>query len=239
LTIRLADCAAILAEMAVVAGVDAYKRGWVAVVLEDGAFNIARVFPTITELLSGLEASSVIGVDIPIGLPTSARRAADAEARAFVGPRGSSVFPTPPRAVIEADTYDEARRVAKEQFGIGVSSQSYRGLREKILQVDAVIGSDDRLIEVHPEVSFRALADHDLQYSKRTWNGQMERRRLLEEAGIEVPDDLGEAAVVPVDDVLDAAVGAWTAARYEQAIAQSFPNPPEIDNKGRAVAIWY
>ena len=225
--------------MAVVAGVDAYKRGWVAVVIEDGRFLDARVFPTIGELRSTLSNASVIGVDIPIGLPTSARRAADAEARAFVGPRRSSVFPTPPRAVIEAETYEEARRVANVQFGIGVSSQAYRGLRAKILEVDAVVGDDDRLIEVHPEVSFRALAGHDLQYSKRTWNGQMERRGLLEGAGIELAADLGEAGAVPVDDILDAAVGAWTAARYQQGIAQSLPDPPEIDERGRDVAIWY
>ena len=225
--------------MTVVAGVDGYKRGWVAIVLENGTFSEAHVFSAIEELLTGLAVASAIGIDIPIGLPTSARRAADAEAQAFVGPRRSSVFPTPPRAVIEAETYEEARRVAKEQFGIGVSSQAYRGLRAKILEVDAVVGGEDRLIEVHPEVSFRALAGHDLQYSKRTWNGQMERRRLLETVGIELPDDLAEAAVVPVDDVLDAAVGAWTAVRYEEGIAHSLPDPPELDNKGRAVAIWY
>jgi len=225
--------------MTVVAGVDGYKRGWVAIVLENRTFTEAHVFSAIEELVTGLAVASAIGIDIPIGLPTSARRAADAEAAAFVGPRRSSVFPTPPRAVIEAESYEEARRVAKEQFGIGVSSQAYRGLRAKILEVDAVIGDEDRLIEVHPEVSFRALAGHDLQYSKRTWNGQMERRLLLESVGIELPDDLAEAAVVPVDDVLDAAVGAWTAARYEEGIAQSLPDPPELDDTGRAVAIWY
>ncbi len=164
---------------------------------------------------------------------------ADTEASAFVGPRRSSVFWTPPRAVIEAETYEDARQLAKERFGFGVSSQAYRGLRKKILEVDAVVGNDDRLIEVHPEVSFRALAGHDLYYSKRTWNGQMERRRLLERESIELPNDLGGAAAVPVDDVLDAAVGAWTAGRYEQGIAQSLPDPPEIGEQGRAVAIWY
>ncbi len=225
--------------MALVAGVDAYKKGWVVVVLKDGAFSGALVFSAIGELLTALADAPVIGIDIPIGLPTSAKRTADGEARAFVGPRQSSVFPTPPRAVIEAETYEEARRVAKDRYGIGVSSQAYRGLRAKILEVDAVIGSDNRLIEVHPEVSFRALAEHALQYSKRTWNGQMERRRLLEGVGIELPDDLDEAALVPVDDVLDAAVGAWTAARYEQGKAQSLPDPPELDDQGRAVAIWY
>lgn len=137
--------------MATVAGVDAYKKGWVAVVLEEGTFKRAHVFPTIGDLLSNVSDAAVVGIDIPIGLPASGRRMADTEASAFVGPRRSSVFWTPPRAVLEAETYDEARRVAKAHFGFGVSSQAYRGLRKKILEVDAVIGDDDRLIEIHPE----------------------------------------------------------------------------------------
>lgn len=222
-----------------VVGVDAYKKGWVAVVLEDGVFRRAQVFATIGELLSDLSDARVVGIDIPIGLPTTGRRRADIEAGQFVGPRRSSVFPTPPRAVLEADTYDEARRVSKQRFGFGVSSQSYRGMRDKIFEVDAVVASDTCLIEVHPEVSFRALAGHDLYYSKRTWNGQIERLRLLEREGIQLPDNLGGAAAVPVDDVLDAAVGAWTADRYERGTAKSLPDPPEADDRGRAVAIWY
>lgn len=67
----------------------------------------------------------------------------------------------------------------------------------------------------------------------------MERRSLLERESIELPADLGGAAAVSVDDVLDAAVGAWTAARYEQGRAQSLPDPLEIDDQGSAVVIWY
>ena len=42
-----------------------------------------------------------------------------------------------------------------------------------------------------------------------------------------------------VDDVLDAAACAWTAARYERGLARSPPDLPEVGDDGRAVAIWY
>jgi predicted RNase H-like nuclease len=51
-----------------------------------------------------------IGIDMPVGLTSaSERRKADKAAREFVGPRRSSVFPTYPREVYEADSYDTAR----------------------------------------------------------------------------------------------------------------------------------
>ena len=67
------------------------------------------------------------------GLPASPPRLADRAARKFVGPRRSSGFPTPPRALLEAGTYAEARLVAKERFGIGISAQAY-ALGPKILE---------------------------------------------------------------------------------------------------------
>ena len=223
--------------MTLVVGVDATKKGWVAVVVEDGAFVEAQPFSTIAELASQRPDVAVIGVDIPIGLPDSGRRVADIEARELVGPRRSSVFFTHPQAVIEAETYAEAREIAKQRFGAGISAQAY-ALRSKILEVDAIAQSDNRIIEVHPEVSFRELAGTHLLHSKRTWNGQMERRQLLADAEITLPGHLTEAGDTPVDDVLDAAVCAWTAARYLAGSAQSMPDPPETNDAGRQMAIW-
>lgn len=99
--------------MVMVAGIDAYKRGWVSVVLKNRMFRQAQVWSAIEDLLAGLDNAAVIGVDIPIGLPKLAKRAADVAAREFVGPRRSSVFATPPRAVLEAASYEEARHVAR------------------------------------------------------------------------------------------------------------------------------
>lgn len=221
-----------------VLGVDGYKKGWVAIALQGGAYADGIVAETLSELASRFAGAAVIGVDIPIGLPSTEPRPADGEAKRFVGTRHSSVFPTPPREALETETYADARRWCREHWGRGLSAQSY-ALRDRILEADALAAEEDRLHEVHPEVSFRALAGAPLTHPKKTWNGQMERLRLLEEADIAVPRNLDEAGEVPPDDILDAAVAAWTATRIARGEARTLPTDPSADPRGRPIAIWY
>ena len=84
---------------------------------------------------------------------------------------------------------------------------------------------DERVREVHPEVSFAALAGRPLAYGKKTWNGHHERAALLRRAGIRIPRRL-EAGVVAADDVLDAAVTAWTATRIARGEHRTLPADP-------------
>jgi predicted RNase H-like nuclease len=170
----------------------------------------------------------VIAVDIPIGIPET-ERAADVEARRVVGPRASSVFRTPPRAALEASSFAQAVAKARAATGKGISQQAY-ALRHRILEVDAFAERDERIVEVHPEVSFAELASAALPHSKRTSEGLVDRRRLLASAGIDVP----EAPAVPEADLLDAAVAAWTARRYRRGEARALPEHHE----GRIGAIW-
>jgi predicted RNase H-like nuclease len=199
-------------------GVDAARGGWIAVALVDGRFADAvleRRFPGVLERFPDAE---VIGVDVPIGLPeTGLRRRADVEVRVVVGARRSSVFFTPSRAALEATTYGDARVVAPS-----TSAQGW-ALRTAILDVDRI--DDQRVREVHPEVSFAVLAGAPLASAKRTWNGQHERLSLLRAAGIAIPARL-DAGLVPVDDVLDAAVAAWTATRVARGEHVTFPADP-------------
>lgn len=223
----------------VVVGVDGFSRGWTAVLLEDGRFSGAAEFPDFSALLARLGQAEVVAVDIPIGLPASGRRDADTQAKKFVGRRRSSVFPTPPRRVIEAPSYQEALALSVDLTGGGISSQTY-ALRNKILEVDQVVRtSSSTIIEIHPEVSFRALAGHELQHPKSTWNGLMLRRRLLAEAGIHLPEVLEEVRVSRPDDVLDAAAAAWSATRFARGISARLPNDDQLDEHGRPMAIWY
>jgi predicted RNase H-like nuclease len=88
---------------------------------------------------------------------------------------------------------------------------------------------DARVHEVHPELSFAVLAGEPLAFAKRTWNGQRERIRLLRSAGVKIPDRL-DAGLVAADDVLDAAVTAWSAtriARGEHVTVPADPRPGE------------
>jgi predicted RNase H-like nuclease len=221
--------------MRVAAGLDGWKEGWVGVELGNGHFRRAFVSTTLAEALKRLEDSTVVGIDMPIGFPVGGVRSADMAARTLVGSRRSSVFLVPPRAVLAAPTYASARARAIEVWGRGLSAQTY-ALRTKILEVEEHCKSDRRLIEVHPEVSFRELAGQPLPYAKRTWNGLQLRVGLLSSAGIAVPDRLDEVGRVPADDVLDAAVVAWSADRYANGRAAHLH--PDADPELEPV-IWY
>ena len=228
-----------------VLGVDGCRTGWIGIALSEGAPAAApRAYCTavISELVA--EASkdgplAVIGIDIPIGLADTGRRAADLLARQAIGPRWSSVFLTPARAALELDDYPAAAGVSRRLTGDGISRQAF-ALRVKILEVDRWIReAGHHALEVHPEVSFAELAGAHLRTRKSTWAGMTERRRLLAGAGIAVPDDLGPAgAQAAVDDVLDAAVVAWTASRVAAGLARSLPARPEKFSDGLDCAIW-
>jgi predicted RNase H-like nuclease len=178
-------------------------------------------------------------IDMPIGLPDAGSRRADKLARAAVGPRRSSVFLTPVRAALESADHPTATAVNQKVTGAGVSAQAF-ALRRKLLEVDAwVRHARIKVVEVHPEVSFAALAGRPLPESKRTWTGVIGRRRLLADAGIVLEDDLGPAgSAAAVDDVLDAAIAAWTARRVARNEAQPLPDPPEVFSDGIPSAIW-
>jgi len=201
--------------------------GWAVVVLKEDRIVDAFRCESFAEVL--LEEAEVVAVDIPIGMPESAPRPADIAACRFVGARRSSVFPTPARAVLEAPTYADARRIAVELTGKSVSAQSY-ALRQRILEVDEHARRDARVVEVHPEVSFCELARRPLPSKHRT-AGLAERRALLEEAGIQVPDSVPRIAE---PDLLDATVAAWSAARYARGDAVPLPEGHEE----RIGAIW-
>ena len=84
-----------------------------------------------------------------------------------------------------------------------------------------------------------AMSGAPLRASKKRWSGMIERRRLLDRNGLSLADDIGEAGLIAgPDDILDAAVAAWSAGRRATARAVPVPDPPEIID-GRQVAIWY
>jgi len=155
-------------------------------------------------------------------------------ARAFVGPMlAGSVFPAPPIEVFGAATYAEARLRAKAAIRQGISSQTF-ALQKRVLEAQLVLG-DPRVHEAHPEVTFAAMAGAPLRTRKKTWAGHQLRRGLLADADVVIPDDLGEANVVPTDDVLDAAAVAWTSDRIARGVARRVPE----DRPDSTDAIWY
>lgn len=221
-----------------VVGVDGCRKGWVAVHLVDGAFHRVRVCPSLEEAVDVAGAEAVT-VDIPLGLVESGWRECDQRVRGILKPFANAVFRIPPRSVVETVGFDAANAVCREVAGQGLSRQTY-SLFSKVLEADTLRRAGaHRLYEVHPELSFRTMAGRSPAFSKKTWNGQRIRERLLAETGIRLPEDLGPGGNVAVDDVLDAAAAAWTACRIVAGRALSCPDPPERDEQGEPIAIWY
>ncbi|HEX6074819.1 MAG TPA: DUF429 domain-containing protein [Micromonosporaceae bacterium] len=224
-----------------VLGVDACKRGWIGIVCEEERTS-AVLGRTIVELVAAAESASefeVVAIDIPIGLPDAGRRQADLQARARVGPRWQSVFMTPVRPALVAESRVDADRINRELTGDGVSAQAY-ALRSRILEAEAWVRQRTRLtVEIHPEVSFATMAGVPLLDSKTTWAGVERRRQLLAKAGIRLVGELGHVgSLAGVDDVLDAAAAAWSARRVAAGEASSLPSPPQMFSDGLPSAIW-
>jgi predicted RNase H-like nuclease len=213
-------------------GLDGFRSRWLAVCLEDGAFSDARVFSSLNEAIESFGSASAFGVDIPIGERENGDRNADRCARKFIESRRSSVFHTPPSWLIEADVeYEKALVLSRQRGESGISRQAF-GLLPKIREASALAG-DERLWEVHPEVSFRQMKGSELRHSKKTWAGQVSRMELLAREGIAIPADIGAAGSCPSDDILDAAAAAWSTNRIALGLGESLP--PEANRIG---AIW-
>ncbi|HEY6309602.1 MAG TPA: DUF429 domain-containing protein [Streptosporangiaceae bacterium] len=225
-----------------VAGVDACRGGWVAVSLEAASVAV-RADASLTGLLAGWlapwldpEGAAVVGIDMPLGLLETGWREADRAARGLLGPRRSSVFAIPPRAVWAQASYPLANQRCRELTGQGFSAQAW-GLRAKLLEANRYRETRaHRLYEVHPELAFGAMAGRPLGHSKHTTAGRDQRRRLLAEAGIEIPPLTPPSLI---GDALDAAAVAWSARRIAAGRAVTLPAEPQHDGAGREIAIRY
>jgi predicted RNase H-like nuclease len=224
-----------------VLGIDGWSKGWIGVELEHGHFAKAHVSPTLHALIAKATGVSVVAVDMPLGLLEKGLRRADIESPRLLGRRRSSVFATPPRPVFAEETYRAAAAVCVELTGKGLSQQSF-ALRKRLLEANSLYDEDVLpLREVHPEVSFTMMArGHEPPVmSKKTWAGQRDRLERLQAVGIVLPDDIRAAGEAAPDDVLDAAAAAWSADRIAHGTAASVPDPPETNDRGQQVAIWY
>lgn len=211
-----------------VLGVDGAADGWFGVLLVDGYLAGADLKPTVAALLDRHPDAEIVAVDIPIGLPVGKTRRADDAAKRFVGgARAASIFPTFPRVVLMAKPYEVALEAAR-RLGTGLSRQAY-ALRDRIDEVADLAAADRRVVEVHPEVSFRAMKGTPLRYSKHTWSGLAERRALLASVGILLHDNLTGGERAAPDDVVDAAAAAWSALRIAEGRSATLPAEPSGD----------
>lgn len=205
-----------------VGGVDGARGRWLlaARLGDEVTLSVLDTFAEVVAAADALELTCV-GVDMPIGLPSSGPRPADVEARARLGPRRSSLFPTPVDAVLDAVDYRDACERSRAACGKAISVQVWN-LVPAIRQVrDAVVGQPEgRFVEVHPESSFVALAGEPLP-SKKTDDGVAARCAALRPVIPDLDRLLADPpARVGIDDVLDALVVTWSAARRVAGTAE-------------------
>ncbi len=210
-----------------VLGVDGAPGGWVGAVWADGDLMLHHE-ASIDDLHHSVGSVEGVSIDIPIGLVETGRRRVDEHARALLGPKRSSVFLTPIRALLDpaltAD-YAAANAASREAGAGGISRQAW-GLLPRIAEVEAWRHTVRvPVYETHPELSFQALNGGPLGASKKTWTGAMLRLRLLRDAGFEPPADAA-AGRAGVDDVLDACACAWSARRIALGQGQCVPAEP-------------
>ncbi len=182
-----------------------------------------HLLPVDPERLLSLPAA-VVAIDVPIGLPPTGGRACDQAARDLLGGARSSVFFTPSRPVLEAPDYPAACALARSR-GERAPSRQLWGIQPRIRAIDhrlqgAPPHDRERVVECHPELSFRLVAATPRMAAKRTAPGIGQRIAALTPF-IDAAAALAEAPVeARVDDALDALVCAWTAARWLEGSAR-------------------
>lgn len=227
-------------------GVDGCPGGWVGVFADMNGLEPPgrRVFEDFQAVLDF--GAQITAVDMPIGFQDapgpSGMRACEREARALLGPRRSSIFPSPLRDALYTDTYEAANAANRAAGGKGLSKQSFNIL-PKMAEIDALMTPDKEafVFETHPETSFAVITGSPAAYAKRTGQGRAERLAVLTTHGLEDslfhPHPYPRKTAAP-DDLIDAGLCLLTALRIAEGTALSLPSNPPRDGKGLRMAIF-
>lgn len=233
-------------ESPLLAGADGCNGGWVVATRHSDARGACCfVVNSIAELFQRQPAPDLLAIDVPIGLPESGPRPCDLAARRLLGRvRGTSVFAAPVRAMLRANSYEQACRAGKAIDGRALSKQCWFIL-PKIREVDELVARDPgiraRMREVHPEVSFRAMAGTPILEPKRSKKGQAKRLKLLAKVyggAVHRAITACRKDGAKADDVLDAFVALWSAARINDGSALALPDTCETGSCGTSMQIF-
>lgn len=174
-------------------GVDWASGTWVVVEATEDTIEVGTEPSLLNVWREYADRATEILVDVPVHLESNGTRRCDSEAKEYLKPRGSTVFWTPTKGAIAAESYDDAE--AANDRGLG--SHSW-GLIPQIREVNALLGESDgareMIYESHPEVCFKAFCGEALP-SKKTLEGFSNRKDCL------LKHD--EDAFQPVVDLVD------------------------------------
>lgn len=218
----------------IVAGVKPCATGWLVASAKLHGTTFApeepRVIDTFADVLDQRPAFAAIALNAPIGYLESFRargRSCDKQARALLGPRRGAAIPSAPvRCQIEG--------------GLHASQEGLNAITRKLLPRYREVAAEmapyrqRSVYEVSSELSFYQLnEDMPMRWSKRTAQGQEERRALLARK-IPGVERIVEAVIprVPAHHLLDVAAFMWTARRVFARAAVRIPMDPEWDELG-------
>ncbi|MCW8107126.1 DUF429 domain-containing protein [Alteromonas ponticola] len=230
-------------------GVDGCKSGWFYVA-SDGKQFLVGIVSSVTELISLFPEMGRIVIDIPIGLHDkgSEPRACDIAARKLLKPRGSTVFPSPVRPCIYAESYSEACEISELLTGKKLSKQSYHILN-KIREVDDLLNDNQKLrfviTEAHPELGFCMLnSGRPLLTRKKRTEGIQQRLSLLTKH-LDISKEIYEKALgrfprkyLARDDIVDALMCLCIALTPEEKL-KTVPAVPIYDDSGLPMQMLY
>ena len=223
-----------------IVGVDGCKGGWIACCERDGEVWFEQ-FSHLMNLFDIYDDILVLAIDMIIGLPSVARkggREADKVARQKLGKRASSVFSAPCRAAVYAENYPASLQASRESGPdrVGLSKQTFH-IFKKVREVDRLLQQRgelcDRVLEVHPELSFWEMNDRQSIPSKHDPAGQQKRVDLLRLEGIRFD------ASSLIKDYLDAGACLWSARRILSGEHCCIPATDERDSVGLPMRITW
>jgi predicted RNase H-like nuclease len=216
-------------------GIDGYRRGWVAVYIDDIVGQYFDHSSSFDDLLAVPHARAMI--DMPVGLPDRGYRQCDVEARGVVGSR---VFLGARWGVWEFESFQAANDHYWRMDDSGISQQLWC-IRHKLRDVNTLMSPSRqaKLRETHPELVFRRLAGGPLD-SKKSESGRARRIELLGSLGFREIDhwlDMRKGTGIARDDLIDACACALAARDSKNRFPRK--NEPEFDNRGIRMEIWY
>jgi predicted RNase H-like nuclease len=223
----------------VVAGATPCGPGWLVASAKVQGSTFAPeepVFvPSFVEVLDTRPAFSVIAVNAPIGYLDEAvvgGRRCDREARALLGPRGSSIQSAPVR--VSADRDLELRGEHLDAITIALLPR----YREVAAEMTPFRQRD--VYEVHSDLCFYQMnGEQPVASTKNSAQGSADRRELLMRSLPEVTRILeAEVAGASQTHLIDAAAFLWTARRIFQHAAIRIPADPEWDETGLRMEIF-
>ncbi len=195
-------------------GVCGCRRGWVAAILGSQGTPTFSVHQSLAKLLDSLEPeSTVVVIDVAIGLPDRGVRLSDGQARKLLDtPRADGVFPAPCRAVLRCAAYDEANRANRKLKGCEITLQGFARFA-RIREADEWITPERQqwVREGHPEVIFARLnpEGQGILFSKKSATGERLRLDLLRRFGFKLDIDAvrkeNRPKNVSRDEIVDAA----------------------------------